>query len=233
MTTFRPRMTQQLPPILAVKALLMTHYLPLRALAANLKLLLDPPLFIFTSTQINDALRARMNAWNADDDEELQDKLTMAEVPVGQQIRDLKAASLADKFIVLASMPIIDVFHAAMFLRITECAFIHFNAYHHDVFGQRYMNKRRYSLDELMLINSNPEWLSDYRKGHVLAPASMPDDSQFGRFTLVDEKLAMAFCNITRAELPKAAYVTSRAVPTYYLADLDKIRVAKLKAEQQ
>jgi hypothetical protein len=233
MTPFPSRLTQQLPPSLTAKALLMTHYQPVRALAANIKLMLDAPVVSLISSQVCDAQLDLMNAWNAETDDELQDKLTMTQVPVGQQIRNLMAAPLAEKRIVLASMPIIDVFHAAGVLGITELALNHFNAFHHDTFGQAYMSQRHYSLDELMLIKSNPEWLSDYQMAPAPATVPMSDSPQFGRFTVVEEKVAMAFCNVTREELPKVATVARHNVSAFYLADLDKIRVAKLKAEQQ
>lgn len=232
MSAFSTRITQQLSQSLSAKALLMTHYQPQRALAANVKLLINASAFSTTSDQLRDAQLDLMNAWNAEADDELQDKLTMTEVSVGQQILALKAAPLADKRSVLASMPIINVQHAAEFLGITEPRLNHFNAFHHDLFGRCYMNQRHYSLDELVLIESNPEWLCDYRKSFAPAAAPMPDYPQFGCFTVVDEKLAMAFCNLARNELPKVAYVTSHGVSVYYLADLDKIRVEKLKAEQ-
>ena len=232
MTAFHPRLIQQLSTSLTAKVLLMTHYQPLRALAAKVKLSLDAPVFSITSNQFRDVQLDLMDAWNAEDDEELRDKLTMTQVPVGQQIRDLKAAPLAAKHIVLASMPIIDVLYAAVSLGLTEPAFNHFIAFHHDIFGQRYMNQRRYSLDELMLIESNPEWLSNYRKSPAPAAARKPGYPQVVHFAVVEEKAAMAFCNITRDELPKAAWVTSHNVSAYYLDDLDKIRVTKLKTQQ-
>lgn len=226
-------MTSSLLAQTAAKALLMSHYQPQRALASNVKLMLNAPAFSFTSAQLLDAQHELMNAWNAEADDELQDKLTMTEVSVAQQILALKMVPLADKCIVLASMPIIDVQQAAGFLGLAELEFNHFIAFHHDIFGKSYMNRRRYSVDELMLIHSNPEWLSNYRKPRAPAAAPMPGYLLFGRFTVVEEKLAMAFCNITRDELPKVAHVTSRNILTYYLVDLDKIRVAKLEAQQQ
>ena len=226
-------MTKQFASILTVKALLMTHYQSLRTLAANVKLLLEMPVSSTTSAQFNDAQLDLMNAWNAEDDEELQDRLTMTQVPVGQKIRVLKAAPLTDKLIVLTSMPLINREYAAEFLGIPETVLSHFNAFHHDIFGSFYMGCRHYSLDELTLIESNQEWLSGHRKS--LAPASslIPGYPRFHRFTVVEEKVAMAFCNITRDELPEVAYVTRHKVTTYYLTDLEKIRVGKLKAHQQ
>lgn len=225
-------MTSSLLAQTAAKALLMSHYQPQRALAANVKLMLNAPAFSFTSAQLLDAQHELMNAWNAEADDELQDKLTMTEVSVGQQILALKAAPLADKRIVLASMPIIDVQQAAGFLGTTEPAFHHFITFHHDIFGQRYIHQRRFSLDELLLIENNPEWLSNYRTPRTPAATPMSGYPQFGSFTVVEEKVAMAFCNITRDELPKVAHVTSHKVLTYYLVDLDKIRVAKLEVQQ-
>lgn len=216
----------------AAKALLMSHYQPQRALAAKVKTLITAPTFSITSGQLRDAQLDLMNAWNAEADDELQDKLTMTEVSVAQQILALKMAPSADKCIMLASMPIIDVQQAAGFLDLTELDFNHFIAFHHDIFGKCYMNRRRYSVDELMLIRSNPEWLSNYRKPRASVVAPMPDYLLFGSFTVVEEKVAMAFCNITRDELPKVAHVISRNVLAYYLVDLDKIRVAKLEAQQ-
>lgn len=217
---------------LIAQSLLMTHYQPQRALAANVKLLIESPALSTTFSQLRDAQLELMNAWNAEADDELQDKLTMTEVSVGQQILALKAASLDDKRIVLASIPIIQRQYAAGFLGITELAFNHFSAFHHDIFGQCYMNQRCYSLDELILIDSKPEWLSNYRKSPTPAAAPKPGYPQFAHSTVVEDKVAMAFCNITRDELPRVAYVTSR-VSAYYLADLEKIRIAKLEAQQQ
>lgn len=225
-------MTSSLLAQTAAKALLMSHYQPQRVLAAKVKTLIAAPAFSTTSGQLRDAQLDLMNAWNTEADEELQDKLTMTEVSVAQQILVLKMARLADKCIVLASMPIIDVQQAAGFLGLTELDFNHFIAFHHDIFGKCYMNRRRYSVDELMLIHSNPEWLSNYRRPPSTAATQESVDAQFLRFTVVEEKVAMAFCNITRDELPKVAHVTSHNVLTYYLADLAQIRVAKLEAQQ-
>ena len=233
MTAFSSSLTQQLPATLAAKALLMAHYHPMRASDANLKLLLDTPPSTITSRQFNNALRCRMEACTAENDGELQDNLTMAQVPVGHQIRALKAAPLADKRMVLASMPVIDAQHAARFLNLPETAFYHFNAFHRDIFGQCYMNRRHYSLDELTLIKNNPEWLSGHLKSFVSAPPAMPDYPQFNPSTVVDYKVAMAFCNIPWENMPDVAYVTSAGVSTYYLTDLEKIRIESLKNYQQ
>jgi hypothetical protein len=230
MTEFSSRMTQQWSASLTAKGLLMNHYQPQRALAAKVKLLLNASAYSTNSAQFCNAQLALMNAWNAEANEELQDKLTMTEFSVGQQILALKAAPLAHKHNVLSSMPIIDVQHAAGFLGITELALNYFNAFHHDLFGKCYMNRRHYSLDELMLINNNPEWLSDYRKPLASAAALTRDSPRC--LTVVEEKVAMAFCNIKRDELPEVAYVISRDVSVYYLADLEEIRVAKWKREQ-
>jgi hypothetical protein len=232
MTAFPSRLIQQLPPSLTAKALLMTYHQPQRSLASKVKSLLDAAAFSTNPDQLRDAQRDLMNAWNAEADEELQDKLTMTEVRVGQQILALKAAPLADKPTALVSMPIIDMHNAALFLGVTVFGFNHFIAFHRYIFGQCYMNRRHYSLHELMLIDSNPEWLSDYRKSPV-QHATSTADWQFRFYWVVEEKVAMAFCNITRDELPKVTYVTSDDISAYSLADLDKIRVAKLKAQQQ
>ena len=234
MTALSLRITQQLPPNLTVKALLMAHFKPQRTLEAIVKLMRSAPDSSIPTAQLRDAQQNLMNTWNANhNNDELGDKLTMIQVPVDQQIRDLKATPLADKRIMLASMPIISGQHAAYFLRIAEESFYHFNIFYHDVFGQIYMNQRHYSLDELKLIESNPEWLTNHRKSFTPASTTPPDDPQIHPLTLVEENVAMAFCNITRHELPKVAYVSSEKVPTYYLADLDKIRVEKLKTHQQ
>jgi hypothetical protein len=211
----------------------MAHYQPQRTLEAIVKLMVSAPASSIPRDQYLDAQRNLMNTWNANDNNgELKDKLTVAQVPVDQQIHTLKAAPLEDKHIVLASMPIIDGLLAACFLGISQLTFYHFNMFYHDIFGQHYMNQRRYSLDELTLIACNPEWLSNHRKSFVVAAAPMAGDPLVHRGTVVEEKVAMAFCNITRDELPKVAYVTNK-VSAYYLDDLDEIRVAKLKAHQQ
>jgi hypothetical protein len=229
MTALPLRTTQHLPPILTLKALLMAHYQPQRTLEAIVKLMLSAPAFSVPTAQFLGAQNNLMDTWNANHNNgELGDKLATAQVPVDQQIHALNAAPLENKRIVLASMPIIDGLCAACFLGIPQHAFDPFNMFYHDIFGQQYMNQRRYSLDELTLIASNPEWLSNHRKSFVAAATPKPVDPLLHRWTVVEEKVAMAFCNITRDELPKVAYVTNK-VPAYYLADLDEIRVAKLK----
>jgi hypothetical protein len=224
---------QQFRAILTVKTLLMEHYQSMRASDANVKLLLDAPPSTITSAQFKNALRHRMELCNSEDDDELQGDLTLAQVPVSHQIRALKATPLADKPIILASMPIIDVQHAAWFLNLTETAFNHFNAFHRDIFGQCYMNRRHYSLDELTLIKNNPEWLSGHLKSFAPATTLMPNYPQFNPSTVVEYKVAMAFCNTPWEDMPKVAYVTRDSVCTYYLADLDKIRVENLNAYHQ
>lgn len=230
MTAFSSYLTQQLLARLAAKTLLMAHYKPLRALDAKVKFLFNAPPSTIPQARLNNALRHRMDAWNAGDDDELQCNLAMTQVPVGHQIRTLKAAPLTDKRLLLASMPIVDVQHAAWFLNLTEPAFNHFNAFHRDIFGQCYMNRRRYSLDELTLIKNNPEWLSGHLKSFAPATIPMPNYPQFHPLTVVDYKVAMAFCNIPWEDMPKVAYVTKDGVCTYYLADLDKIRIENLSA---
>lgn len=232
MTAFPSILIQQLPANLAAKTLLMAHYEPLRALDAKVKLLFAARPSAITSTQLTNALCRQREAHNADDDDELQCNLIMTQVPMGHQIRALKAAPLADKLLALAFMPIIDVQYAAVSMGLTEPAFNHFIAFHHHIFGQRYMNQRRYSMVELLLIESNPEWLKNYRKSPAPAVRLKPNDAEFVRHMVVEEKVGMAFANITRDELPKIAYVTCR-VPAYYLCDLEKIRVAKLKEQEQ
>ncbi len=223
---------QPLSSSLNAKAELMNNYQQKRAVAANLKRLHDTPASLAKATQIRAAQFDLMNAWNIEADDGLLDQLTITDALVGQQILALKAAPLADKPIMLSSMFVIDVHHAALFLGITNFSINHFNAFHGNIFGKQYMNERHYSLDELMLIDSNPEWLTDYRAPSCLTAPATPSNCQFSPYTVVEEKVAIAYCNISRVELPKVAYVTSDNIQTYCLIDLEKIRVAKLKAQQ-
>jgi hypothetical protein len=214
---------------LTAKAAVMDYYKQHRASMGIIKTLMFNAT---TRVQFEAALYVSKHAWNFEAGSELMDDLTVTEVPMGQQILALRAASLANKRAVLASMPIIDVSTAAAYLGMTQPAFNHFAAFHHNIFGYYHMNQCRYSMDELVMVQNNPEWMAGYRKADQLAMVGAPDYHRFDKCTAVDEKVAMAFCNLTRHELPKVAYGSQHG-DYYSLADLEKIRVTKLTAQQQ
>jgi hypothetical protein len=165
---------------------------------------------------------------------QLRSETKLSMTPVDQQISALRDAPLAEKRKLLNAMPIIPVPVGAAFLGAAEADLHDINSQNCGVFGDIYLRRRCNSMNELVLIAQNPGWMR-YRPH--LAPALMtPDPEILYAMTYVDISTAMAYTNMTLRELRMQAqdiYRFYRCNFTYRVLDLEVIRVAKLKAQQQ
>lgn len=155
---------------------------------------------------------------------------------VAQQIpsalAQLKAASLGEKRQVLRYMHIVSPAVSAAFLGTSEDIANELKS--SDSFGvplgKNYAGSHSFSMAELELIADNTVWV-ECGDGISLKKAQAAyDETILDHVTLVDEETAIAFTNLSSDELHAAVPRTSHTRRPYRLADLEEIRVAKMKA---
>lgn len=149
------------------------------------------------------------------------------------QIADIKLvlnrAGLADKREVLRYMKIITSPVAAAYLGITEKMLANLKNWESCNLGEQYAGGHCHSLEELNLIAKNLQWVCDWE--YTNKPAHTAVDSSVLDYVIhVDEAIAMAITDTTAAELRGLVSMTENTRRPYRLADLEKVRVAKLHA---
>jgi hypothetical protein len=144
----------------------------------------------------------------------------------------LKKSPLEDKRTYLRAVPVISAPVAAAYLGCTTAAMNTFTAEHYHAVGDRYARGYCLSMDEVFLIEQNPQWLGDVVSQKDGGAIETTDGNTFDYLLYVGEDVACAFTDMMPSELRKAAKVGPQAMRPYRLSDLEKIRVAKLNGQQ-
>ena len=164
-------------------------------------------------------IKAQVTDFFATQDHDLVD-------PVAQ----LKKAPLEDKRIYLRAVPIISAPVAAAYLGVTTAAVNKFTANHYHAIGDRYARGYCLSMDEVFLIEQNPQWLAGVQSQNDAGGVDAVEDGVFDCLLFLSEDVACAFTDMKPSELHKAAKAGVQALRPFRLSDLEKIRVAKLSA---
>ncbi len=226
MTSYNPlELTSQ---NLAFKASAMKSYKQQKALMASVACLAD------ASTMPKD-IRTKLLAVIGNGDEkayrQLRLEAKLSTISMDQQMLALQSAPLAHKRKLLDALPIIPVPVGAAFLGVAEADLYYLNSQNCGLFGDIYLRRRCNSMNELLLITENPGWLRYRPDG---CPALMvPDSTMLYMLTYVDIWTAIAYTNMSWAEMKKQVEPTGRYYRyerTYRVSDLEEIRVAKLKS---
>jgi len=147
-------------------------------------------------------------------------------------VAQLRKAPLEDKRTYLRAIPVISAPVAAAYLGVTTGAINSFTAEHSRAVGDRYARGYCLSMDEVFLIEKNPQWLVGVVSPKGADEVEAFDNSAFDSLLYVGADLACAFTDMTLSELRKAVKVGPQAMRPFRLSDLEKIRVAKLNAEK-
>lgn len=145
-------------------------------------------------------------------------------------VAQLSKAPLEDKRSYLRAAQVISAPVAAAYLGVTAGALSKFTTGHINVIGGRYARGYCLSMDEVFMIEENPQWLAGAASLKNVSNVNAVDDSAFDYLLYVGEDVACAFTDMTPSELSKAAKQGTQALRPYRLSDLEKIRVAKLNA---
>jgi hypothetical protein len=143
-------------------------------------------------------------------------------------IDQLRAASLADKRTVLRSVQLVGAPVAAAYLGIAPRTLSMFTERHAQVIGAPYARGYCLSIDEVFMIEQNPQWLAGAVSDKDVNNPNQGDGSVFDCLLYVSEEVACAFTDMTPRELGKAVTAGAQASRPYRLSDLEKIRAAKL-----
>lgn len=143
----------------------------------------------------------------------------------------LEQSSLQDKREVLRYLQIISTPVAAVFLGVTERALNSMKHNHRCILGAEYAGGYCYSLEELTLIAENLRWTCDW--DYTKRPEMVSIDSAILDYAiLVDEKTAVAITQEVPALLQKLVSTTEHLRRPYRLAELEQIRLVKVRAQQ-
>jgi hypothetical protein len=124
-------------------------------------------------------------------------------------------------------MKIITTPVAAAYLGISEHMLNNLKARCDRQFGATYAGGYCYSLEELNMIAQNLGWACDWI--YTKEPVHADVDSTVLDYAIqVDEATAMAITDMTAAELQGLLTQTEHTRRPYRLADLEKVRIAKL-----
>jgi len=148
-------------------------------------------------------------------------------------VAQLCKAPLEDKRIYLRAVQVVSTPVGAAYLGITAGVLNQFTTDHMNVIGGRYARGYCLSMDELFLIEQNPKWLVCAMSENDVSEVKATDDRVFDYLLYVGEDVACAFTNMDPSELRKATKAGAQAMRPFRLSDLEKIRVAKLNAQQQ
>ncbi|MEV4783406.1 hypothetical protein [Burkholderia sp. LMU1-1-1.1] len=144
-------------------------------------------------------------------------------------IDTLRSAPLEFKREVLRYMQIIPAAIAAAFLGVSEKNLTNWQQCW-SIFGKSYAGAHCYSLKELHMIAENRGQIYTGLVSDDIRAVASVADTALDEVVMVEEEVAAAFVDMSRieihAELPRNALMRR----PYRLADLEKIRVAKLNA---
>lgn len=140
----------------------------------------------------------------------------------------LRMASPANKRAVLRAAPVVSAPIAAAYLGITTRAMNEFTGDHFRVIGDNYAGGYCLSIDEVFLIEQNPQWLKGAMSSNKVFDPEQANDNVFDHLLYVSTEMACAFTDLPPLELSKAARRSAQSRRPYRLADLESIRAAKL-----
>ncbi|MCS0631664.1 hypothetical protein NX786_20260 [Telluria mixta] len=216
---------------LAVKAAAMNSYKQLRAMTASLAKDADHSTI---PEKIRTKVRTVVQISNENAYRQLRSKTTLSMIRVYQQIFALRDVPLADKRKLMDAMPIIPVPVGAAFLGVAEADLHDINSQSRGAFGDMYLRRRCNSMNELLLIAQNPEWLHDRVDSSALV---LGNCRVLDSIIYVDIRTAAAYTDMELCEVDNQVKSNGRFSyvygPTYRVSDLEEIRVAKLNAQQQ
>ena len=202
----------------------------------NFKVELQP---VWTYAKLpNDKIRAQTAKYESDYWNALISTSEMAgavNAAIATPLAQLKAAPLHDKREVLRYMQIVSPAVSAAMLGTTEDFVNELKTCEYEdciTFGGKYAGAHCYSIAELELIASNKVYVKDYAYTSVFRKTSTNQlyDATLDYFLLVDMETAMAFTDMTKVELSANVPQVGHSRRPYRLAELEKIRVAKLNA---
>lgn len=177
---------------------------------------------------------ALLNAADCEVVESLRSAIVEKHVPHDEQVAKLKSVALKAKRNVLDTMAIIPTPTAAAYLGIPEVRLREMK--YKAMFGDVYMGRQCFSMDELALLAMNPGWVKYYTPVASEEQIVLPNPAALYEMTFVDEDFACAYTDLDIYNLAKQAKPSQRRYGTYNikhqfrLSDLEKIRVAKLTA---
>jgi hypothetical protein len=149
-------------------------------------------------------------------------------------VAKLKTASLAEKREVMRYMHIIPPAVCAAILGTSEDAVNKMkdstDSTCKPILGENYAGSHCYSMEELNLIANNLAWTYAPVYANKHAIVELDDATALDQVVMVDIQTAMAMTDTTAGELTELAPPTLHSRRPYRLADLEKIRVAKLAA---
>ena len=147
-------------------------------------------------------------------------------------LAQLQKAPLEDKRAYLRAVPVISAPVAAAYLGVTTAAVSKLTADHYQAIGNHYARGYCLSMDEVFLIEKNPQWLAGMQSQNDAGGINPVDDNVFDHLLYVGKDVACAFTNMAPWEVRQAVKAGAQAMRPYRLSDLEKIRVAKLNAIQ-
>jgi hypothetical protein len=145
-------------------------------------------------------------------------------------VAQMSKAPLEDKRAYLRTAQVISTTVSAAYLGITAGVLSKFTASHRNVIGGRYARGYCLSMDEVFLIEQNPQWLAGDVSHEHADEVKAVDANTFDYLVFVGEDVACAFTDMEPSELRKAVKVGAQTLRPYRLSDLEKIRVAKLNS---
>lgn len=162
----------------------------------------------------------------------LRDAISSTKVPHMEKVARLKSASLVTKNSILRTMTIIPVSVGAAFLGVSENDLRRMK--HHAEFGDKYLGRHCYSLDELLLMAQHPGWLGGWCVSDREQPIALPSTHLFEHAVHVDIEVATAFTDTSGCELSKKILPIRRRhryEDLFRLSDVKKIHFAQMGHE--
>lgn len=183
-----------------------------------------------------DSIEMLIDFAHAEVRETLRNAITAEYASHDEYVAKLKAAPAKEKRKVAEGMAIIPTPAAAAFLGIPEVRLREMK--YKAMFGDIYMGRQCFSMDELALLAINPGWLERFWPSASADAIVLPNPAALDEMTFVDEDFACAYTDLDIYNLAKQVTPSRRRYGTYNdkhqfrLSDLEKIRVAKLNDQQ-
>lgn len=186
----------------------------------------------YTSEKIDVQLNGTCNHWN----DAINSAMPMRNELQKQLCQDnvaLCLAKLDQKREILRYMKVIASPIAAAYLGMSEDSLNSLKNNKKNVFGSHYAGGYCYSMEELNLIARNHSWTDAWSRADYDHEIAEGEVTSLDQVVMVDLHVAVAFTNMSPIELSESVPHTSHIYRQYRLSDLEKIRLAKLKAQQQ
>jgi hypothetical protein len=183
----------------------------------------------YTSEKIDVQLNASCKHWG----DAINSAMPMREELQKQLCDDnvaLQIAELSQKREILRYMKVISSPIAAAYLGMSEDSLNRLKNEEKNVFGGDYAGGYCYSMEELNLIARNHGWTNAWSRADYDHDVPHVEVTSLDQVVMVDVCVAVAFTNMSPTELSESVPHTSHSYRPYRLADLEKIRMAKLAA---